>query len=179
MSELTLLVLRIGFLIALWVFVFFVVYAVRSDLFGQRVRKLPATAAPAAGTPSASPAASSAFLTTAQPTIPPAKERLNVATAGSTPLRLVITSGALAGRELPLGNEDLTIGRSPDSSLVIQDDYTSTHHARLELRHGTWMLHDLDSTNGTTMKGVAVSDAVPIALNTPIAIGGTTFEVRH
>ena len=177
MSELTLLVLRIGFLIALWVFVFFVVYAVRSDLFGQRVRRLP-SAAPVAPT-SAPAAASSAFLTTAQPTIAPATERLDLAATGSTPLRLVITSGALAGQELPLGIEDLTIGRSPDSSLVIQDDYTSTHHARLELRHGTWMLHDLESTNGTTMNGVAVHDAVPIVLDTPIAIGGTTFEVRR
>jgi hypothetical protein len=175
MSELTLLVLRIGFLIALWVFVFFVVYAVRSDLFGQRVRKLP-SAAPASAAP---PAASSAFLTTAQPTLAPVTEKLDVASATGAPLHLVITSGALAGQELPLGIEDLTIGRSPDSSLVIQDDYTSTHHARLELRHGVWMLHDLDSTNGTTMNGVAVHDAVPISLNTPIAIGGTTFEVRR
>lgn len=175
MSELTLLVLRIGFLVALWVFVFFVVYAVRSDLFGQRVRRLPSTQAPA----SSAPAASSAFLTTAQPTIAPVTEKLDLASATSSPLHLVITSGALAGQELPLGIEDLTIGRSPDSSLVIQDDYTSTHHARLELRHGTWMLHDLGSTNGTTMNGVAVHDAVPISLNTPIAIGGTTFEVRR
>lgn len=177
MSELTLLVLRIGFLISLWVFVFFVVYAVRSDLFGQRVRRLP-SATPVAAIPSPA-AASSAFLTTAQPIVAPGPSGPGLATATGGPLHLVITSGALAGQELPLGIEDLTIGRSPDSSLVIQDDYTSTHHARLELRHGTWMLHDLESTNGTTMNGVAVHEAVPIALNTPIAIGGTTFEVRR
>ena len=48
-SELTLLVLRLGFLLLLWLFVFAIVYALRSDLFGQRVRKLqPADAAPAA-----------------------------------------------------------------------------------------------------------------------------------
>ena len=40
MSELTLLVLQLGFLLLLWVFVFAIVYALRSDLFGQRVRKL-------------------------------------------------------------------------------------------------------------------------------------------
>lgn len=173
MSELTLLVLRIGFLVALWVFVFFVVYAVRSDLFGQRVRRLPASP------PVASAPVASSFLTTAQPTLAPVTDRVALATATGGPLRLVITSGSLAGQELPLGAEDLTIGRSPDSSVVIQDDYTSTHHARLELRHGTWMLHDLGSTNGTTMNGVAVTDAVPVSLNAPIAIGGTTFEVRR
>ncbi len=45
MSELTLLLLRIGFLVLLWAFVFAVVYALRSDLFGQRARRLPAQAA--------------------------------------------------------------------------------------------------------------------------------------
>ena len=38
MSELTLLVLQLGFLVLLWVFVFAIVYSLRSDLFGQRVR---------------------------------------------------------------------------------------------------------------------------------------------
>nr|MDQ2699000.1 FHA domain-containing protein [Actinomycetota bacterium] len=60
MSELTLLVLQLGFLLLLWVFVFAIVYSLRSDLFGQRVRKLqPDTSA---GAPAASgfPAAASA-----------------------------------------------------------------------------------------------------------------------
>ncbi len=168
MSELTLLILRIGFLVALWVFVFFVVYAVRSDLFGQRVRKMPA-AAPVE--------ANASFLTSAQPRVAPVSNE--VAPADGTPLKLVITSGDLAGQELPLTGDVLTIGRSPDSSLVIQDDYTSTHHARLEVRGGSWMLRDLDSTNGTTLAGSRVSSPVPLPLNTPITVGATTFEVRR
>ena len=40
MSELTLLVLRVAFLALLWIFVFAVVYALRSDLFGGRVRRI-------------------------------------------------------------------------------------------------------------------------------------------
>ena len=35
-SELTLLVLRLAFLAALWIFVFSVIYSLRSDLFGTR-----------------------------------------------------------------------------------------------------------------------------------------------
>ena len=45
MGELTLLVLRLAFLVLMWVFVFAIVYALRSDLFGQRVRRMPQTAA--------------------------------------------------------------------------------------------------------------------------------------
>ena len=48
MSELTLLLLRIGFLILLWGFVFAVVYSLRADLFGVKVRRMPEPAAAAA-----------------------------------------------------------------------------------------------------------------------------------
>lgn len=177
-SELTLLILRIGFLIALWVFVFFIVYAVRSDLFGQRVRRLPAQSA---GAPGAGAGTSNAFLTSATPRIPAAAPDVisALATIGVAPLRLVITSGDKTGQELPLSGDTITVGRSADSSLVIKDDYTSTHHARLEARGGTWILRDLDSTNGTLLAGVRITTPTPITLNTTIKIGATSFEVRR
>ena len=56
MSELTLLVLQLGFLVLLWVFIFAIVYSLRSDLFGQRVRKLQPDAAAAAPAPTRCPA---------------------------------------------------------------------------------------------------------------------------
>lgn len=177
-SELTLLILRLGFLIALWVFVFFVVYAVRSDLFGPRVRRLPAQPTGSQGTGDAN-----AFLTSATPRIPVAETDVltSLATSSATesPLRLVIVSGDKTGQALPLTGDTITIGRSSDSSLVIKDDYTSTHHARLEIRGGTWVLRDLDSTNGTLLGGVKVTSPTPVPLNTPITIGSTTFEVRR
>lgn len=181
--ELTLLILRVSFLIALWVFVFFVVYAVRSDLFGQRVRRLPVNRQ-AVATPVVRSGGDSAFLTSAQPRIqsriPAAETEVISALVPSTgtPLRLVITSGDKAGQELALTGDVVTIGRSSDSNLVIKDDYTSTHHARLEVRGGTWILRDLDSTNGTLLAGVRVSTPVAVPLNTPVTIGATSFEVR-
>lgn len=185
MSELTLLILRVGFLIALWVFVFFIVYAVRSDLFGQRVRRLPVNQA-ARAAPVASSSNASAFLTSAQPRIQAAETEIiaslpsgTLASATGAPMRLVITSGDKTGQELPMTGDVITIGRSSDSSLVIKDDYTSTHHARLEIRGGTWILRDLDSTNGTLMAGVRVTSPAPVPLNTPITIGATSFEVRR
>lgn len=170
MSELTLLLLRIGFLILMWAFVFAIVYALRSDLFGTKVRRMPAPAAAsgaaAFATPSAAPAA-----TPASPAAP--------ATPSEPARRLVITSGAKEGLELPLDGDQLTIGRSADSGLVIRDDYTSTHHARLMLWDSTWMLQDLDSTNGTFLKGKKVGAPTAVPLNTPVSIGTTTFELRR
>lgn len=173
-SELTLLLLRIGFLVLLWFFVFGVVYSLRADLFGVKVRKLPAGAAAAAPAPSAA---------TSAPTAPVARSqtapRAGGAATTSTVSKLVITSGPKAGLELPLGNEPMTIGRSSESGLVIRDDYTSSHHARLLLRGDTWIIQDLDSTNGTFLAGARVSGApVPISIGDAIKVGATTFELR-
>ncbi|WP_424936798.1 MULTISPECIES: FHA domain-containing protein FhaB/FipA [Bacteria] len=170
MSELTLLLLRIGFLVLLWFFVFAVVYSLRADLFGVRVRKMPAEAAPVPATPAAP----------ARPAAPasgkPAKP--GGPATSSTVTKLVITSGPKAGLELPLGNEPMTIGRSSESGLVIRDDYTSSHHARLLLWGENWMIQDMDSTNGTFLGGERVGAPVQIPIGTPIKVGATTFELR-
>ncbi|WP_241492228.1 FHA domain-containing protein FhaB/FipA, partial [Microbacterium testaceum] len=92
--------------------------------------------------------------------------------------RIVITSGPKVGLELPLGTEPLTIGRSSESGLVVRDDYTSSHHARLVLWGNQWMLQDLDSTNGTTHDGVRVASPVQVKVGAPIKVGATTFELR-
>ncbi|MDQ1129993.1 FHA domain-containing protein [Microbacterium sp. SORGH_AS_0888] len=178
MSQLTLLLLQIGFLVLLWFFVFAVVYALRADVFGVRARKLPeaAASAPAITTPpTASPGAPTAPVSAA----PRAKKAAKGGKATTENAhRIVITSGPKAGLELPLGTEPLTIGRSSESGLVIRDDYTSSHHARLMLWGEQWMLQDLDSTNGTWHNGVRVSAPVPILLGAPIKVGATTFELQ-
>jgi pSer/pThr/pTyr-binding forkhead associated (FHA) protein len=183
MSELTLLLLRIGFLVMLWAFVFAVVYSLRADLFGVKVRRMPdaaPAAAPAAASRSAAPAAATG------PVAASAAASSAAAASGpkggpattQTVSRIVITSGPKAGLELPLGNEPLTIGRSSESGLVVRDDYTSSHHARLVLWGEQWMIQDLDSTNGTWHDGARVSAPAPVLVGAPIKVGATTFELR-
>jgi pSer/pThr/pTyr-binding forkhead associated (FHA) protein len=174
MSELTLLLLRIGFLMLLWFFVFAVVYSLRADLFGVKARRMPEPAPAAAAAPVAAsrPAGATAPAAAASS---PAKG--GAATTQSVS-RIVITSGPKAGLELPLGKEPLTIGRSSESGLVIRDDYTSSHHARLVLWGEQWMIQDLDSTNGTWHDGSRVAAPVPVTIGAPIKVGATTFELR-
>lgn len=178
MSELTLLVLRFGFLALLWVFVFAVVYALRTDLFGQRVQRMPAESAtspfPAGAT---APARADAPQAQASPKSS-SKSAAGPATV-DTAKRLIITSGAKEGLELELTPEPLTIGRSGESGLIIRDDYTSTHHARLMLWGEEWVIQDLDSTNGTFLDEARVTVPTPVPLNTPIRIGTTSFELRR
>ena len=174
------------------------VYALRTDLFGQRARRLPADVA--AGQPFvASAIAPQVTFSTPAPAWNPgsasdATEAFSVQSdrgqsdrgqspraqsAPATATRLVITSGPKEGLELALPTEPLTIGRSSESGLVIRDDYTSTHHARLMHWSEDWVIKDLDSTNGTFLNGTRVSLPTPVPLNTPVRIGTTSFELRR
>ncbi|MCU1418540.1 MAG: hypothetical protein JWP32_2714 [Schumannella sp.] len=175
MGELTLLLLRLGFLVLLWAFVFAIVYALRSDLFGQRARRMPA--APGASFPAAAAAASAPLV--AAPITEPTAHRAPPLAGAGTAKRLVITSGPREGVEIDLPSEQLTIGRSSESGLVIRDDYTSTHHARLMLWNDQWVIQDLDSTNGTFLDGSRVTLPTPVPLGTPVTIGTTSFELRR
>lgn len=190
-SELTLLVLRLAFLAALWIFVFSVIYSLRSDLFGTRSsaykqameksrQQVFASAdsgdspAPAPAAPVRAPVSNDATEGIQRPSTPVPSPSAR----SERPSKLVITSGPKRGTELTLRSEPLSIGRSGDSDLVIQDDYSSTHHARLLLWNDAWMVQDLDSTNGTYVNGKRVSQPTHVPVGTPVRIGTTTFELR-
>lgn len=175
MSTLTLLVLKIGFLVLLWFFVFAVVYSLRTELFGAKARKDKAqpAAAGAAGA-AAAPAAAAPKREPAKAPEPPAGS----ATSASAST-LVIVAGTRAGERITLGREPITIGRSSDSTLILKDDYTSTHHARLVLWNDGWMIQDLDSTNGTFLNGKRISSPTPVPLGVPVKVGATSFELRR
>jgi predicted component of type VI protein secretion system len=55
--------------------------------------------------------------------------------------------------------EDLvTIGRGSDNMIIINDPSVSTHHAELQRAAETYRLKDLDSTNGTQVNNVRVTE---------------------
>ncbi|MBT4909746.1 MAG: FHA domain-containing protein [Microbacteriaceae bacterium] len=164
MSELTLFLLQLAFLGLLWAFIFAIVYALRTDLFGPARRRLDDEPTSAGPTPAA----------VKNPLSPSPSTPSGVAST------LLVTSGPKEGTEIELEpDEQFTIGRSADSSLVVRDDVISTHHARLMLWNDQWMIQDLDSTNGTFVDGKRVGIPTPVPLNTPITVGTTTFELRR
>jgi hypothetical protein len=157
MPEVVLAVARFGFLALLWVFVFAVVGVVRRDLFGTRQSRL--VAAPR-GVPLSPPAR-------------PAKVK-----RGKALRTLIVTEGALAGTRITLGDAAITIGRADDSTLVLNDDYASTRHARLMPRTGQWLVEDVGSTNGTYLDRAKVTGPTPVPPGVPIRIGRTVLELR-
>jgi hypothetical protein len=175
-SELTLLIFKVAFLIALWVFVFFVVAAVRRDLFGERVTKLSAAAAKQARDIATVFVDGRNETDRSQPAVPGGE----LATSGrlSRTLELVVISGSRVGDRLALTTEPVSIGRSSDSTVVIRDDFTSSHHARLEYRSGSWVVSDLGSTNGTFLAGKRITAPTVLQIDQPLTIGATTFAIQ-
>jgi pSer/pThr/pTyr-binding forkhead associated (FHA) protein len=60
----------------------------------------------------------------------------------------------------------------------VDDEYASTHHAKLVFINGDWLVQDLDSTNGTFLDGQRVGTPATVGLNSQVRVGQTTFELR-
>lgn len=73
--------------------------------------------------------------------------------------------------------EPLTIGRSSDNVVVLDDPAVSRHHARIQPRGGALVLTDLGSTNGTRVNGSTVREVV-LGEGDDIAIGDTVISVH-
>lgn len=65
----------------------------------------------------------------------------------------------------------ITIGRGAEANVVIDNTAISRVHAALELRDGVYYIHDLKSTNGTTVNGERVTDMLPIAKDDLVELG--------
>ena len=94
------------------------------------------------------------------------------------PSVLVVTQGALSGTSVRLGESAVTMGRSQDSTIVLDDDYVSSRHARIFPRDGLWYVEDMGSTNGTYLDRTKVTSATPVKIGVPIRVGKTTVELR-
>lgn len=71
----------------------------------------------------------------------------------------------------------LTIGRSPDNQLVLNDTQASSHHAVIYADSTGYVITDLGSTNGTFVNQQRLTPNVPHMLRSAdrIRIGGTEF----
>lgn len=70
-----------------------------------------------------------------------------------------------------LVDELVTLGRAPDNLIVIDDSSVSGRHAQLERAGDVYRLKDLDSTNGTRVNGVPVTETV-LRFDDRIRLGG-------
>jgi pSer/pThr/pTyr-binding forkhead associated (FHA) protein len=62
---------------------------------------------------------------------------------------VVRSGGGRVGQSFPLTGEKMTIGRSPEAGVFLDDVTVSREHATLIRRGGDWFLDDAGSLNGT------------------------------
>ncbi|MGW1196913.1 FHA domain-containing protein FhaB/FipA [Streptomyces sp. NPDC002536] len=174
MSELTLTVMRLGFLAVLWLFVIVAVQVIRSDLFGTRVTQRGSRR----GDTGRQQRAAQQAAPPQQPRQQSGGRRAERGRRGA-PTKLVVSEGSLTGTTVALQGQTISLGRAHDSTIVLDDDYASSRHARIYPdRDGQWIVEDLGSTNGTYLDRTRLTTPTPIPLGAPIRIGKTVIELR-
>jgi hypothetical protein len=70
----------------------------------------------------------------------------------------------------------LSIGRSKEADIQIEDRYASSIHARLFSREGRHFVEDMKSTNGTLLNGGALNGEAELVDGDTVQIGDTVFR---
>lgn len=168
MTEFALTLLRLAFLGALWLFIIITVIALRRDLMQPREAR-----------PSATRASTRPPKPAKAPKPPKAAKQPKASKHAKTGPSLVVTEGPLAQTVIPLGTAQVTLGRAPDSTLVIDDDYASSRHARLYPSDDGWIVEDLGSTNGTWIDRTRITSPTVLPPGVPLRIGRTTLQLQR
>lgn len=151
MSELTLTLLRLGFLVALWLFVFGTLSVLRRDLVAS--------------------------------SLPVRQQRTHPVEAFRAQRKrrrahLVVSMSDGTVQRLDLSEQVISFGRGPDNTVLIDDDYTSMHHARITPREKGWVIEDCGSTNGTWVERRRITSPTPLAPGMKVRIGRTEIAVN-
>lgn len=189
MSELTLTLIQVGFLALLWLMVLSVATVMRSDLFARRrARSTRSDARAGKAQARAQQKAVKAQEKAQEKAQAKAQRRAPGATAPSGqaksraksggPRLLLVTAGAQQGVTVELGAGPITVGRAPENTLPLEDDYVSSRHARLYPYEGAWVVEDLGSTNGTFLDKTRVMTPTVVPLGAQVRLGKTVLELR-
>ncbi|WP_062381061.1 FHA domain-containing protein FhaB/FipA [Demequina pelophila] len=171
MSQLSITLLRMGFLVLLWALVLSAIAVLRADLYGTRVT------ARGRGRRSRQERDARAEKTAAPSRAATGIRAGSISTQNPAEAHLAVTAGPLKGTTIPLGQAPVLVGRASTCTLVIDDDYCSAKHCRVFLDAERWMVEDLGSTNGTYLGNHKVTDPVPFREGDVIRIGATALEL--
>ena len=97
----------------------------------------------------------------------------------SKPVPRIIVScdGEMVG-EYELTERKYAIGRGDLADIIIEDSYVSKMHAMLQVYRNALVLHDLNSTNGTTVNSVEIQKTV-LRSNDIITLGGHRLKIEN
>lgn len=156
MSEQLLEIFRLGLLAMLYLFFVWVLWAVGTELrnpatAGGRMRRAKATPAPA-----------------------PATRGRRAGSRGGSRL-VIVEPQEQRGLTYDLESE-MTMGRAPGCTIVVDDAFVSQVHTRIFESGGSYYLEDLGSTNGTYHNDNRVDGAVVLHSGDLVKVGDTILE---
>ena len=92
---------------------------------------------------------------------------------------LAVTRGVRRGEVFPLSAESaLSIGRARANDVVLEDASVSSQHCRVRPERGRFVVHDLQSTNGTLVNGRPVEHQL-LDEGDVIQVGETSLQFRR
>ena len=89
---------------------------------------------------------------------------------------VVVTGGGLPAKERFDLFGGLTIGRSGEADVRIEDRFASSVHLRIYSRGASYFVEDLNSTNGTYLNGARLHGEAELSDLDEIKIGDTEFR---
>lgn len=92
---------------------------------------------------------------------------------------VVVADGDGKGPVFEIDAAAVTVGRGHANDIPLEDEFASTQHARLEARKdGVWV-EDVGSTNGTVVNGTRIDGPRKLAPGDVIRIGDTDFRFER
>lgn len=93
--------------------------------------------------------------------------------------RLVMNQGPQPGQTFTLDQDIITLGRDPNSDIVINDPQVSRQHARIRRQGNAMVIEDTGSTNGTFVNGVRLTGPHTLAQDNVIGLGDVVTLTYH
>ena len=87
-------------------------------------------------------------------------------------------TGLATGKRFPLGPVN-TIGRTMNNDIALNDSFLSAEHAILQWDGQTWIIDDLESTNGTRLNGQEVVQPSPLDYGDTIQVGHVDLKLSR
>lgn len=75
---------------------------------------------------------------------------------------ILASEGELVGQQWAIDQDPFIIGRGSDCNIVLPERQVSRHHVKITRDNGQYVLHDLQSKNGTHLNGVQVTGSAPL-----------------
>ncbi len=91
---------------------------------------------------------------------------------------VVMTPGKSQGKVIPLKLSEFLIGRDPECHLRPATAIVSKRHCALQVRGGALFIRDLNSTNGTTVNGAAITGEKELHNGDRFQVGPLVFAVQ-